>query len=68
MLAAEYTAAPVCEDDVLIYGGYFTAEEGRPYRQMMAEHLLRRAQGLSHGGDAVSAATLIDLSHRLKEM
>ena len=68
VLAAQYTAAPVCEDDVLIYGGFFTAEEGRPYRQMMAEHLLRRAQGLSHGGDAVSAATLIDLSHRLKDM
>lgn len=68
VLAAQYTAAPVCEDDVLIYGGFFTAEEGRPYRRMMAEHLLRRATGLNHGGDAVSAATLTDLSHRLKEM
>lgn len=68
VLAAEYTAAPVCEDEVLICGGFFTAEEGRPYRQMMAEHLLRRAAGLTHSGDFVAAARLIDLSELLKRM
>ena len=68
VLAAEYTAAPVCEDEVLIYGGFFTADEGRPYRQMMAEHLSRRAQGLSRGGDLVTAAQLNSLSDRLREM
>ena len=68
VLAAEYTAAPVCEDEVAIYGGFFTAEEGRPYRQMMAEHLLRRARGLTHSGDLVTAAQLIDLSELLKRM
>ena len=68
VLAAQYTAAPVCEDDVLIYGGFFTAEEGRPYRHMMAEHLLRRAQGLTHGGDHATAAHLTELSESLKRM
>lgn len=68
VLAAEYTAAPVCEDEVAIYGGFFTAEEGRPYRQMMAQHLLRRAAGLTHSGDFVTAARLIDLSHLLSKM
>ena len=68
VLAAQYTAAPVCADDVLIYGGFFSAEEGRPYRRMMAEHLLRRAQGLSHGGDLVAAAQLTDLSDLLRKM
>lgn len=68
VLAAEYTAAPVCEDEVAIYGGFFTAEEGRPYRQMMAEHLLRRARGYYRDGDFATAARLIDLSELLKRM
>ena len=51
-----------------IYGGFFTPEEGRPYRQMMAEHLLRRARGLTHSGDLTAAANLTELSNRLKEM
>lgn len=68
VLAAEYTAAAPCEDEVLIYGGFFTAEEGRPYRRMMAEHLHRRAAGLTHSGDTVGAARLIELSDRLEEM
>ncbi len=67
VMAAEYTAAPVCEDEVLIYGGFFTAEEGRPYRHMMAEHLLRRAAGCNHSGDHVTAAQLIDLSNLLRK-
>ena len=68
VLAAEYTAAPICEDEVAIYGGFFTAEEGRPYRQMMAEHLLRRARGYHHDGDFVTVARLTDLSELLKRM
>ena len=68
VLAAEYTAAPVCEDEVLIYGGFFSREEGRPYRQMMAEHLLRRAAGRNHSGDYVTAARLLDLSSVLRRM
>lgn len=68
VMAAEYTAAPPSEDEVLIYGGFFEAEEGRPYRQMMAQHLLRRAAGLNHGGDLVVAAQLIDLSELLRRM
>ena len=68
VMAAEYTAAPPSEDEVLIYGGFFEAEEGRPYRQMMAEHLLRRATGFSHDGDLVGAARLIDLSELLRKM
>ena len=67
VLAARYTGATDC-DDLLVYGGFFAAEEGRPYRQMMAEHLLRRATGLTHSGDLVTAARLIDLSELLKRM
>ncbi len=68
VMAAEYTAAPICEDEVLIYGGFFEAEEGRPYRQMMAEHLLRRARGYHHDGDFVTVAKLTDLSNLLRRM
>ena len=68
VLAAEYTAAAPCADEVLIYGGFFAAEEGRPYRRMMAEHLHRRAAGLTHSGDTVGAARLTELSDRLEEM
>lgn len=68
VMAAEYTAAPVCEDEVLIYGGFFAAEEGRPYRHMMAEHLSRRALGLNHSGDFVTAARLSALGELLKKM
>ena len=68
VLAAEYTAAPICEDEVAIYGGFFTAEEGKPYRQMMAEHLLRRARGYYHDGDFVTVSRLTDLSDLLRKM
>ena len=68
VMAAEYIAAPPSEDEVLIYGGFFEAEEGRPYRRMMAQHLLRRAAGLNHGGDVVGAAQLIDPSELLRRM
>ena len=65
VLAAEYTAAAPCEDDLLIYGGFFTPEEGRPYRRMMAEHLRRKASGLAHGGDTLTAQKLDRLSEQL---
>lgn len=68
VLAAEYTAAPVCEDDLLIYGGFFEPEEGRPYRRMMAEHLRRKAAGLAHGGDTATAQKLDRLSEQLLRM
>ena len=68
VMAAEYTAAPVCEDELAIYGGFFTAEEGRPYRRMMAEHLLRRVRGYYHDGDFVTVAKLTDLSNLLRKM
>ena len=67
VLAAHYTGDTTC-DDLLIYGGFFTAEEGRPYRQMMAEHLLRRVRGYDHDGDFAAAANLTELSNRLKEL
>ena len=68
VMAAEYTAAPICEDEVSIYGGFFDAEEGRPYRRMVAEHLLRRARGYHHSSDLVTAAKLVDLSELLRKM
>ena len=68
VMAAEYTAAPVCEDELAIYGGFFEAEEGRPYRHMMAEHLLRRVRGYYHDGDFVTVAKLTDLSDLLRRM
>lgn len=67
VLAAEYTGV-TCEDDLLIYGGFFAPEEGRPYRQMMAEHLRRKASGLAHSGDTEAAQKLVELSERLGQM
>ena len=67
VLAVQYTGDTSC-DDLLIYGGFFTAEEGRPYRQMMAEHLLRRARGYYHDGDFVTVSRLTDLSDLLRKM
>jgi len=67
VLAAEYTAAPVCNDDLLIYGGFFEENEGRPYRRMMGEHLARKAIGFAHSGDTETADKLKKLSEQLKE-
>ena len=67
VLAAEYTATPV-EDELACYAGFFAVEEGRPYRQHMAEHLLRRAAGLNRAGNLVEAARLVDLAEMLKRM
>jgi len=67
VLAAEYTAAPVCNDDLLIYGGFFEENEGRPYRRMMGEHVARKAIGFAHRGDTETADNLKKLSEQLKE-
>ena len=67
VMAAEYTATPV-ENELACYVGFFEAEEGRPYRQHMAEHLLRRAAGLNRAGNLVEAARLTDLYNLLVKM
>ena len=67
VMAAVYTGVPV-EDALACYAGFFEAEEGRPYRQMMAAHLLRRAAGANRAGELAEAARLTDLANRLNEM
>ena len=67
VLAAEHTGTPV-EDELACYAGFFEAEEGRPYRRHMAEHLLRRAAGLNRAGNRVEAARLTDLYNLLSRM
>lgn len=67
VLAAAYIAAPPETDEYVFYAGFFSNEEGRPYREMMAEHLTRRAAGLNHSGDGVGAAKLIDIAERLRK-
>lgn len=47
VIVAAYTAAPLPPDDLPVYAGAFTPEEGRPYRRMMVNHLRRKALGLS---------------------
>ncbi len=68
VMAAAYTAAETETDEFAFYAGFFAAEEGRPYREMMAEHLTRRAAGLHHNGDAVGAARLVDIAERLRKI
>ncbi len=67
VMTAEYTGVPV-EDDLACYAGFFDPDEGRPYRQMMAEHLLRRASGLNRAGEPVQAARLLDMEMLLRKM
>lgn len=65
VLGAVYTAAvPEC-DEFVFYAGFFSAEEGKPYRKMMAEHLMRRVAGLHHAGDEDAATRLADIAERL---
>lgn len=68
VMAAAYTAAEPETDEFAFYAGFFSAEEGRPYREMMAEHLTRRAAGLHHNGDEIGAARLVDIAERLRKM
>lgn len=67
VMAAEYTGTPV-EDELACYVGFFEPDEGRPYRQMMAQHLLRRAAGRNRAGEAAEAAHLAELSEQLNKM
>lgn len=67
VMAVEYTGVSV-EDELACYAGFFNSEEGRPYRQMMADHLRRRAAGLNRAGELVQAARLIALSEQLVKM
>ena len=67
VMAAAYTAAEPETDEYVFYAGFFAAEEGRPYREMMAEHLLRRAAGLHHAGDEVGTARLVAIADRLRQ-
>lgn len=46
VLVAAYAATLPPENDLPVYAGAFTPEEGRPYRRMMATHLRRKAAGL----------------------
>ena len=68
VIVAVYTAAPPETDEFAFYAGFFSVEEGRPYREMVAEHLLRRAAGLHHAGDEVGVARLIDIAERLRKI
>ena len=66
VMAASYTAAPPQEDAFWWYAGALSPEEGAPYFAMMQEHLLRRAAGFAHSGDAVEVARLTDIAERLR--
>lgn len=68
VLAARYTgdAAPV--DDLPVYAGFFAPEEGRPYREHMAAHLCRRAEGLALAGHIDEAAHLRELAVTLRTL
>lgn len=68
VMTAAYTAAPLPSDDLPIYAGFFSREEGAPYRRMMAQHLRRRADGLCRGGENAAAETLSTLAARLDDM
>ena len=68
VMAAAYTAAPPETDELMFYAGFFTDDEGAPYRTMMAEHLSRRAAGLRHAGDDDGAARLRTVAERLRKM
>ncbi len=65
VMAVAYTDAPPEADDYAFYAGFFSAEEGRPYRWMMAQHLLRRVEGLRRR-DEEEACRLSHIAQRLK--
>lgn len=68
VMTAAYTAALSPTDDLPIYAGFFSREEGAPYRRMMAGHLRRRADGVRRGGDDAAAMELSALADRLDDM
>ncbi len=68
VMTAVYTDAAPPTDDLAVYAGFFPPEEGTPYRQMMAAHLRRRADGLCHAGDTAAADALRQIASRLEKM
>ncbi len=68
VMTASYTAAPPPDDDIAVYAGFFSPQEGAPYRQMMAAHLCRRAEGLRRAGDTATADALQQTAARLRNM
>lgn len=66
VMAARYTGDAPPMDDYRYYAGFFTPEEGKPYREMMAAHLARRADGLARAGETAQAARLVDIANRLR--
>lgn len=68
VMTAAYTAAEPETDEYVFYAGFFADEEGRPYREQMAEHLTRRAAGLHHGGEETRAAELSAIAERLRNV
>ena len=68
VLTAHYTDSTPPDDELPVYAGFFTAEEGRPYRQRMAAHLVRCAEGLTIAGQTAEAARLRSLSERLLQL
>ncbi len=65
VMAACYTAAEPPTEEWPIYAGFFAADEGAPYRKMMAEHLRRRAKGAYLAGDLAACSRLTDLAELL---
>ena len=65
VLAAEFADVPPPMDEYVFYAGFFDHQEGKPYREMMAQHLLRRAAGLSQTDDTAMAARLTDIAECL---
>lgn len=68
VMQATYTGAPAPEDELSVYAGFFSLEEGRPYRRMMAEHLCRRGEGAKLAGDTDTHARLMSLAEKLKKI
>ncbi len=68
VITAAYSAATAVYDPVLPYAGVFSAEEGRPYRRMMAMHLHRRAVGTRLAGDEAESDRLVALAKQLEKM
>ena len=68
VLLARYTDSMPPDDDLSVYAGFFSAEEGRPYREQMAAHLVRCAEGLARSGNTDEADRLRSLSARLLQL
>ncbi len=68
VMVSRFTGKKPPADELPVYAGFFTSEEGRPYRQMMAAHLRRRADGARRGGQEAEAARLHNLANRLTEL